>query len=156
LLDTVTYPDASVAEYMSAYFVLHKASMDKKESWPLFRENHIIWTPSVGCADRNGSMHYTSPGYLPPSEFLSALRIGRARCLMAWTRSAEAIKDLEAAAAVENAMTAEAIFWLSVATYLERKGTARMYALWEELRMRYPDSPWTMRTYDPPSFVEYP
>jgi hypothetical protein len=126
--------------------------MEKKESWQLFRNNHIIWTPSVGFADRNGSMHYSSPGFLPPSELLTVLRIGRARCLMAWTRSSEAIKDLEVAVATENAMTPEAIFWLSVACFLERKGTDRMYALWDELRARYPDSPWARRTYEPFSY----
>src|SRR4051794_8719744 len=100
---------------MLAHFVLHKSSMEKRESWSLFRANHIIWTPSVGFADRNGSMHYQSPGFMPPAEFLSVLRIGRARCLMAWTRSSEAISDLESAVEQGNAMTPEALFWLSVA-----------------------------------------
>ena len=100
--------------------------MERRESWPLFRANHIIWTPSVGFADRNGAMHYSSPSFMPPSEFLSVLRIGRARCLMAWTRSAEAIKDLEQAASVENAMTPELLFWLSVAYFLEKRDNTRI------------------------------
>src|SRR5947209_16836494 len=124
---------------MSGNFVLFQAGMERKECWPLFRANHIIWTPSVGFADRNGSVHYTSPGYLPPSEFLSVLKIGRARCLMAWTRSADAARELEAAATEENAKTAEVLWWLSVAFFLERRDNARMYEVWEQLKQRYPD-----------------
>jgi hypothetical protein len=136
----VTYPDPAVSEYLTEYFIPFKASIEKRESWPLFRANHIIWTPSVGFADRNGSMHYHSPGFLPPSEFLSALKIGRARCLMAWMRSAEAAKELESAAAIDNAMTAEALFWLSTAYFLERRDSSRMYEVWEQLNSRYPNS----------------
>ncbi len=146
-MDTVTYPDAAVSEYLAAYFVSLEASMEKRESWPLFRANHIIWTPSVGFADRNGSMHYHSPGFLPPSEFLSALKIGRARCLMAWTRSAEAARELESAGAVENALSAEALFWLGTAYFLERRDSSRMYEVWEQLEARYPNSPWAKHTY---------
>lgn len=149
-MDAVTYPEPSVVEYLSANFVLYKASMEMRESWQHFRANHIVWTPSFGFADRNGSMHYQSQGFFPPEEFLSALRVGRARCLMAWTRSAEAIKELEAAASVENSMTPEVLFWLSVAAWLERRDTTRMYSIWGEMADRYPDSPWTRRTYPRP------
>ena len=146
-MDTVTYPDASVAEYISAHLVAYTCGIERRENWPLFRANHIIWTPSVGFADRNGSMHYHSPGFLPPSEFLSVLKIGRARCLMAWTRSAEAARELEPAVSIENAMTPEVMFWLAVAYYLERRDSTRMYEVWEKLAARYPESPWAKRTY---------
>ncbi len=149
-MDAVTYPDAQVIEYIASNFVPLELSMGQRESWPHFRANHIIWTPSIGFADRNGSMHYQSPGYLPPSEFLSALKIGRARCLMAWTRSAEAARELETAAAVENAMTPEVLFWMATAYFLERRDTLRMYEIWDRLNTTYPDSPWTKRTYPRP------
>ena len=143
----MTYPDSSISEYIATHFIPLKASLDRREHWALFRANHIIWTPSAGFADRNGSMHYQSPGFLPPSEFLSALKIGRARCLMAWTRAAEAAKELESAAAVSNSMTPEVLFWLSVAYFLERRDSTRMYETWEKLVSLYPDSPWARRTY---------
>jgi len=149
-LDTVTYPDPSVADYIANTFVPYEASMSEQHNRSLFRANHIIWTPSIGLADRNGSVHYQSPGFLPPSDFLSALRIGRARCLIAWTRSAEAIKELESAVAVENSMTPEALFWLSTAYFFERRDTTRMYQTWDKLVEQYPDSPWAHRTYPRP------
>jgi hypothetical protein len=146
-LDTVTYPDPSVAEYISNHFVPYEASMADRENWSLFRTNHVIWTPSVGFADHNGSMHYLSPGFLPPSDFLSALKIGRARCLIAWTRSAEAARELESVASIDNSMTPEALFWLSTAYFFERRDNTRMYETWDKLVSLYPDSPWAHRTY---------
>ena len=121
--------------------------MADKENWTLFRTNHVIWTPGIGLADRNGSLHYQSVGFLPPSDFLSALKIGRGRCLMAWTRPAEAQKELESAAASDNSMTPEALFWLAVACFLERRDSTRMYETWQKLVELYPDSPWAHRTY---------
>jgi tetratricopeptide (TPR) repeat protein len=149
-LDTVTYPDPVVSDYISSHFVSYEANMGERESWALFRANHVIWTPSVGFADHNGSIHHQSAGYLPPNDFLSALKIGRARCLIAWTRSAEAIKELESAASIENAMTPEALFWLSTAYFFERRDTTRMYETWEKLVELYPDSPWAHHTYPRP------
>ena len=146
-MDTVTYPSPEVQQYIGSRFVAYEANMARREDWPLYRSNHIIWTPSVGFADRNGQMHYHSPGFLPPSEFVSVMRIGRARCLMAWTRSSEAAQELEAASAVENAVTPEALWWLGVAYFLERRDNTRMYEVWKQLAVRYPDSPWTKRTY---------
>jgi hypothetical protein len=146
-MDTVTYPDEQVAAYIGTHFVPFSASMGVREHWPLFRSHHMIWTPSVGFADHRGQMHYDSPGYLAPAEFLSTLRIGRARCLMAWTRNAEAARELEEAAEVENSFAPEALFWLGVAHFLERRDSAPMYRAWERLTKRYPDSPWAARTY---------
>lgn len=152
MLDTVTYPDPQVSQYIAEHFIAYEASMADKAAWQLFRTNHILWTPSVGCADRNGSMHYVNVGYMPPSDFLSALKIGRARCLMAWIQHAEAARVLEEAATVDNSMTAEALFWLSTAYYFQHRDSAPMYEVWQQLVSRYPDSPWAHRTYPRPDF----
>ncbi len=143
----MTYSEPQVHRYIADHFIPYKADMSQRDAVPLFRANHVIWTPSVGFADRNGSMHYIAPGYSPPPEFLTILKIGRARCLMAWTRSAEAARLLEEAVTEDNAMTPEALFWLSTAYFLERRDNSRMYEVWEELVRRYPDSSWAKRTY---------
>lgn len=148
----MTYSDPQVSQYIADTFVAYEASMAHKAAWPLFRTNHILWTPSTGFADRNGNMHYVHVGYAPPAGFLTALKIGRARCLMAWTKHAEAAQLLEEAATADNPMTAEALFWLSTAYYFQRRDSARMYEVWEQLVSRYPDSPWAHRTYPRPDF----
>ena len=146
----MTYPDAAVHEYISEHLVPYEASMGESANWPFFRANHVIWTPSVGFADHNGSIHHYSIGFLPPSDFLSALKVGRARCLIAWTRSAEAARELESATLVDNAVTPEALFWLAAAYFFERRDTTRMYETWDKLVARYPTSPWARHTYPPP------
>lgn len=146
-MDTVTYPDDSVSAYIAENFVPARAMLNRREDWPLFRKYSVIWTPSFGFFDRNGAMHHSAAGYLPPREFLSLLRIGKARCLMAWTRSREAQVHLEAAAEAGDAMSAEALWWLGVARFLERRDTKGMWEAWNRLTERYPGSPWALRVY---------
>ena len=147
MLDTVMYSEPDVTNYITTHFVAYNASMADRASWPLFRQNHVIWTPSVGFSDRNGSMHHLSVGFLPASDFLTTLMIGRARCLMAWTKNAEAAHVLEEAIEVDNSVTPEALFWLSITYFLERRDNTRMFEVWDTLIERYPDSPWARRTY---------
>lgn len=154
-LDAVTYPHPSIREYVSASFVPLKLLINNREHWPLYRANHIIWTPTAAFMDRNGNMHHHSVGFLPPEEFISALRIGKARCLMAWTRSAEAAAELETASLGHNSLTAEALYWLGIARFLERRETARMWEAWERLVELYPGSTWAKRVY-PRTNIEGP
>ncbi len=145
----MTYSDEGIAHYINTNFVPYRATMGEREAGPLFRANHVIWTPGAGLADHKGAIHYLSAGFLPPSDFLSTLRIGRARCLMAWMRYAEAIAELEQAAAIDNAMTPEALFWLAAAYFFAQRDTTRMYETWAKLATAYPESPWARHTYPP-------
>jgi tetratricopeptide (TPR) repeat protein len=147
----VTYSDHTVTNYINDNLAPYIASMGDRSAWPLFRANHVIWTPSAGLADHKGSIHHLSVGFSPPSDFLSVLRIGRARCMMAWMRYAEAIEELEQAAASANSMVPEALFWLAAAYYFDEHDTVKMYAIWDKLATLYPDSPWARHTYPPPS-----
>ena len=145
----MTYSHEDIAHYIHTNLVPYIATMGARDTGTLFRANHVIWTPSAGLADHKGSMHHLAVGFSPPSEFLSTLRIGRARCLMAWLRYAEAIAELEQAAAIRNAMAPEALFWLATAYYFAQRDTTRMYQTWEKLVADYPESPWARHTYPP-------
>jgi hypothetical protein len=92
-------------------------------------------------------MHHQSVGFLPAPEFLTTLRIGKARLLMAWARSREATQELEDAAAPGDSLAPEALYWLGIAHFLERRETAGMWGAWERLTALYPDSPWARRVY---------
>ncbi|HEX9989089.1 MAG TPA: thioredoxin family protein [Chloroflexia bacterium] len=152
-MDTVTYPDPDVAAYLAELFIPLRLMLDNREHWPVFRANHIIWTPTAGFMDRNGSLHYHSVAFLPPGDFLSVMRIGRARCLMAWTRSAEAAEELDAAAGTGNSIAPEALYWLGVARFLVRRDSATMWEAWDRLVSLYPDTPWAKRVYPRPNQV---
>jgi hypothetical protein len=143
----VTYPQPDVVAYISANFIPLKVMLNRREDWPFFRAQNILWTPTIGFMDRNGALHYQSPGFLPPGEFLSMLHIGKARCLMPWTRSREAAVELERAVAHGNSFAPEALYWLGVARFLERRDTAGMWEAWDRLTGTYPASPWAQRVY---------
>jgi hypothetical protein len=121
--------------------------LNNREDWPFFRAHNILWTPTIAFLDRNGARHYQSAAFLPPDDFLAMLRIGKAQCLMPWTRSREAAIELEAAAASGSVFAPEALYWLGVAHYLERRDTSGMWAAWDRLTERFPDSPWAHRVY---------
>jgi hypothetical protein len=121
--------------------------LNRREDWPFFRTYNVLWTPTIGFMDRNGALHYQSPGFLPPVDFLSMMRIGKARCLMPWTRSREAAAELEVAIDGGGAFAPEALYWLGVARFLERRETTGMGLAWNRLTAEYPDSPWAHRVY---------
>ena len=143
----MTYPTAEVASYIEANFIPLRVMLNKREDWSFFRAHNILWTPTIAFMDRNGALHYQSPGFLPPSDFLAMLHIGRARCLIPWTRSREAGVELEAAAAMKSVFAPEALYWLGVARFLERRNTSGMWEAWDRLTTLYPDSPWAHRVY---------
>jgi hypothetical protein len=143
----VTYPHPDVASYIEANFISVRVYINNREDWHLFRAYHVIWTPTIAFMDRNGGLQHQSAGYLPAPEFLSTLRIGKARCLMAWTRLREAAHELETAAGSGDSLAPEALYWLGIARYLERRETTGMWQAWERLQAQYPDSPWAKRIY---------
>jgi hypothetical protein len=143
----VTYPHPDIAAYITANFIPLKVRLDFRDDWPFFRAYNTLWTPTIAFLDRNGAKHYQSPGFLLPDDFLSMLRIGKANCLMPWTRSREAQNELEAAADAGGSFAPEALYWLGVAHFLERRGSTGMWLAWDRLTAEYPDSPWAHRVY---------
>ena len=149
LMETVSFRDDAVAEYINRFFMPYEALLNNRATAQLYRDNHIIWTPGFGCADHRGQMHFVSPGFLPPNELLAALRIGRARCLIAWTRYAEAAEELTTAGDSQTSQAPEALFWLAATYFLWRRDDKDMHVVWAKLRELYPSSPWAKRTYSP-------
>lgn len=143
----MTYPQPEVASYIEANFLPVKVYINNREDWPLFRAHHVIWTPTIAFMDRNGALQHQSAGFLPASEFLTTLRIGKARCLMAWTRLNEAVQELEAAAATGDTLAPEALYWLGITHFLARRETTGMWEAWERLQALYPHSVWAKRIY---------
>jgi hypothetical protein len=146
-LDAVTYPQPEVASYIIENFIPLRVRLDLREDWPFFRAHGILWTPTIVFMDRNGAPHYRSPGFLPPEDFVDMLRIGKAHCLMPWTRSREAALELEEVVARGGSFTPEALYWLGVARYLERRDTSGMWLAWERLTAEFPGTAWAKRVY---------
>ena len=111
------------------------------------RPLNAIWTPTVLFCDRHLTVHYRSLNFLPPSHFLTMLDIGEAEVGLRWSRNDQAIELLTRA--YENdpdgPFAAEALYRRGIATYLKTHSNPQMYAIWDVLRERFPESVWAQR-----------
>jgi hypothetical protein len=144
-LDSETFPDPAVQRFLAEHLVPVQLLLERTSDQPHYRHQRVIWTPTLVFLDRRGVSHYQAPGYLPPREFLTLLRIGLARSLLAWARYGEAARHLEAAAEKAGPLTAEALYWLGMAYYLPARRPQELMRAWGRLREEYPGSVWTLR-----------
>jgi thioredoxin-related protein len=73
-MDTVTYPDPRVAQFVQQHFVPVKVGV--KQNQRLAEDYLVSWTPNVVIADEQGKVHYRVEGYLPPEDFVAYLSLG--------------------------------------------------------------------------------
>jgi len=111
------------------------------------RPLNVIWTPTLLFADRRGVVHYRSLNYLPPADFLDLLDIAEASVRLRWGEYDRAIALL--AAVTERNPDApfapEALYRRGIAVYLKSRSNDEMYAVWQQLLDRFPDSIWARR-----------
>ena len=107
----------------------------------------VIWTPTLLFADRKLAAHYTSLNFLPPRHFLTLLDIGEAEVDLRWSRGTHADELLAHAYQrdPDGPFAAEALYRRGIAVYLLTHSNPEMYAVWDELRARFPDSIWAHR-----------
>jgi hypothetical protein len=111
------------------------------------RPLNAIWTPTILFADRRMVVHYRSLNFLPPRHFLTLLDIGEAEIDLRWSRPQRAIELLRRAEQrdPDGPFAAEALYRRGIATYLLTRSNPAMYAVWDELRRRFPASEWAQR-----------
>jgi hypothetical protein len=141
----VTYPDPAVRAAVAARFVPLRLDLfaDRAAVRPL----NVVWTPTILVADRRGTVHYRSLNYLPPADFLDVLDLGEAAARLRWAEYDRAMALLAAVPArhPDGPLVPEAIYWRGIAAYLKTRDNDALYAIWDELRRRFPDSIWARR-----------
>lgn len=107
----------------------------------------VLWTPTILFADRRLAPHYRSLNYLPPRHFVTLLDIGEAEVDLRWSRTPRAIALLTRAYErdPDGPFAAEALYRRGIATYLLTRSNPELYAVWDVLRARFPDSVWAQR-----------
>src|SRR5437660_9247871 len=130
-MDTVTYPDARVAEFIKKHVAPVRVVV--RENRELANDYLVSWTPNVVVADDRGRVHYRVEGYLPPQEFVARLSLGVGRFLLDGKRFADAAGRFEGVVARHpgTPQAAEALYWLGVARYKEARDPARLRPSWE-------------------------
>jgi hypothetical protein len=148
-MDTVTYPEPRVAQFVVDHFVPAKVRV--KENRSLVEEYLVGWTPNVVIADDQGKVHYRVEGYLPPEEFLAHLSLGIGKyCLnrQQFERASERFAEVARRHADTDA-GAEALYWLGVAQYKQSHDPGQLRPSWQRLAQEYPKSEWATRTRVP-------
>lgn len=142
----MTYPSTDVQALIAEQFVPVRLIINRAEDRPHFRAYRVIWTPTIAILDRRGTEHYQSPGFLPPEQFMSMLRVGLSRGLTAWSRYDDAAQHLLAVADEPgNPWAPEALYWLGVTWYLQARKREPLMRAWRRLRDEHAGSPWAAR-----------
>ena len=141
----MTYRDPAVRSAVTERFVPLRLDLfaDRAAVRPL----NVIWTPTLLFADRRGTVHYRSLNYLPPADFLDVLDIGEANARLRWAEYDRAIALLAGVSTrhPDGPLAPEAIYWQGIAFYLKTRDNNAMYAVWQAILDRYPDSIWARR-----------
>jgi Tetratricopeptide repeat len=148
-MDTVTYPDPRVAQFIQGHFV--PARVVVKQDPRLVEEYLVSWTPHVVIADAQGKVHYRVEGYLPPEEFVARLCLGIGKYWLNRKQLTEARERFDEVARrhPKTEAGAESLYWLGVTQYKLSHDPAQLRLSWQRLAQDYPDSEWTKRTHIP-------
>lgn len=148
-MDTVTYPDARVQDFIAGNFTAIKVNIrePQPEMRDVIRAAKPVWAPMFLFLDPRKIELRKYVGWLPPDEFLAELTfvlgmqdILRQRIDQAYTRFRAAADETP-----EAGIAAEALFWAGAAAY-KRGGQPALRPVWDELVARYPQSTWARRT----------
>jgi hypothetical protein len=145
-LEAETFPDTAVNQALLDRFVLLKLDLFKSPR-AVIRPLNVIWTPTLLFADRRGTVHYRSVNFLPPDLFLTVLDIGESHVDLRWSRTDQAIARLQDSyeRTPDSILAPELLYWWGMAVYLKTRSNPEMYAVWDILLDRFPDSIWAAR-----------
>jgi hypothetical protein len=148
-MDTVTYPDSRVAQFIQQHFIPVKVAI--KQNKKLAEDYFVRWTPNVVIADDQGRVHERVEGYLPPEEFVARLALGLGKYRLDRKEFPQAAERFEEVTQRHSGTEAgaEALYWLGVAHYKHTHDAAQLRPSWQRLSKDYPQSEWTKRSQIP-------
>ena len=145
-MDTVTYPDNKVIEYIKKSFIPLQIAYDAK---PLSDDFNIKWTPTLITLGLDGKEHHRTVGFLDPDAFIANALLGIGKYHFDNDRYPEALsffKTMIADHSKSNAV-AEAIFLQGVSRYKNSGDPKPLKEAYESLSSRYPNSEWAQRAF---------
>jgi tetratricopeptide (TPR) repeat protein len=145
-MDTVTYPDPNVFEFINKYLIPFRVNVLEAESLPKYQE---IWTPTLAILAIKGKEVQRTIGFLGKDELLPVLHLGIAKAHFDH-------KDFETADVHFKKLlknhprsheVPEAIFFRGVNLYKMKSDPSQLKKAYEQLLSEFPESPWTKRAY---------
>ena len=139
-LENNTYPKRDVIDFVSENFV--PVQLNQSQNLELFKQNKVIWTPTVTVCDVQGAEQMRWVGYLPPEEFLPKTKFALAWLTMLnqdHARAAIILKEI--VSAHKDSLTApDALYWLGVANWNVNRDFDDLSNAWTSLMEIYPNS----------------
>jgi Thioredoxin-like domain len=148
-MDTVTYPDSRVAQFVVYHFLPVKLSV--KENPRLLEEYLVSWTPNILILDEKNRVRYRIEGYLPPEDLVAYLSMGIGKYWLNDKQFAKAGERFEEVSQrhARSDIAAEALYWIGVVRYKHTHDPAQLRPAWQKLAQEYPHSEWAKRTNIP-------
>jgi TolA-binding protein len=119
-----------------------------KEHPTYFHRFDALWTPSVVVLDSDGNEQWRLEGYLPRTEFRAQLEVALARVAFVHKRWDDAERKYSAVVDQypDSKAAPEALYWRGVSHYKATNDHTVLGELYGELKNRYGDSVWAMKS----------
>lgn len=144
-MDTVTYPNKEVIQYLSEHFVCFKPRIDAHKS--LARQFGVVWTPGLVWLDSTGDVRHQNVGYFAPDELMPECAFGRGKVAALkgdWADAKTCFTEVTDKWPRSFAAPA-AMYWGGAASMMASKDKESMLASWNRLLDEHPDSAWAMK-----------
>jgi len=141
----VSYPEKNVVDFVSANLIPIQVASDAE---PLASDFLVSWTPLLILLDADGKEHCRSMGFLPPEELVPYLMLGIAKIHFDRDDLVKAIQVFDSLLVKypRSIAAPEALFLCGVSLFKDRKDPGRLKETYEDLKERYPDSDWVVRS----------
>ncbi len=145
-MDTVTYPESKVVQFIEENFIPLRIPSDSKPHPDKF---NVKWTPTLVTLSPDGQEHHRTVGFLGPEELIPSLLLGLGKYHYENDRFDEALIRLEQLldGYDQSGSAPEAIFLVGVCSYKRSQDPKPLKAAYEKLTALFPDSEWTKRAY---------
>ncbi len=145
-MDTVTYPDRKVVDFIEKNVIPVKLSFDTK---PEADDYNVKWTPTLITINGLGKEHHRTVGFLPPEELIPSVLLGIGKIYFDQDLVAEAMQSFEKIVEEypKSDSTAEALYLKGVSEYKKTHDAKPLKLAYELLQAGYPSSVWTRRAY---------
>jgi tetratricopeptide (TPR) repeat protein len=143
-MDTVTYPNAQVARFLTEQVIPVRLSFD---AVPEATDFKVKWTPSLIIVDSDGEEHHRTTGFLEPIELMAMILLGIGKTHFDRERFKEAINVLDRLLKDfgKTDSAPEAMYYGGVSRYKDTKNPAPLKEAYERLNREHPTSEWTKR-----------
>lgn len=149
-MGTVTYPDATVVDYVNKNFI--PVQINVQSSSELLSKYRVFWTPTIVILDSLGTEYYRFYGFLPPDEFVPQLQFGLGFMSLEkhdYKNASAQLKSVVDKYPMSDAAP-EAQYWLGVSEYKAAHNVDALLNAWRKIKKDYPSSIWAKKV----SFVK--